>query len=162
MYGWTPATMSVCVARRTLLTRALRDECRDCGVWVVVSIADLRSEPLRQSCQLDWVWLVGAWYFAAETRGGIDFVGVAEVVGIDGTTNQLVGGEVGFGEHDKHVLFLFHAYAVLAGDAATVGDATANDFTGEFIGIVLLAGDALIVEHEWMEIAITSVEDIGD
>ena len=105
---------------------------------------------------------VFAGLIAAEARGGEDFGGVGEIERVEGAADALHGGEIGFGEHFGHVLLFVFTDAMLAGDGAAGGDAEIEDFGGESLRGDLLAGDALIVEDEWVEVAVASVKDVGD
>ncbi len=81
---------------------------------------------------------------------------------IEGIVDAAHQGEVGVGEEQGHEFALFHANAVLAGEAAADFDAIANDFGGGFQGALELLGVARIVEHDGVEIAITGVKDVAD
>src|SRR5215831_2597684 len=105
---------------------------------------------------------VRAWYLATQAGSWIDFVGIAQVVRVDGAADELVRGQVGLGEHYGHVGLLLHAYAMLPSDAAAVGYTTTNDLASKFLCAFLLPLDALIVKDQRVQVAVTGVEDIGD
>ena len=54
---------------------------------------------------------------------GKSFVGVGDVLRVEGAADALHGFEVGFGEHVAHGALLLAADAVLAGDGAAGFDA---------------------------------------
>src|SRR5258708_9983194 len=51
---------------------------------------------------------------------------------------------------------------MLSGNTPTVGHTTTNNLAREFLRLVLLTRDTLIVEHQWMQVPIASVKDISD
>src|SRR5437899_3046516 len=66
------------------------------------------SEAVGLAGEFGGVRDVFAGFFAAEAGGGEDFGGLSEVEWVEGATDALHGGEVGFGEHFGHaVLFVF-------------------------------------------------------
>src|SRR5580692_1435144 len=105
---------------------------------------------------------VFARFFAAEAGRGKNFGGIAKLERVEGATHSLHGGEVGFGEHFGHGVFLVLAYAVFAGDGAAGGDAEVEDLGRKGFGGVLLARDARVEEDERVEIAVAGMEDVGD
>ena len=100
--------------------------------------------------------------FATETRRGKNFGGIGKLERIEGTTNAVHGGEVGFGEHFRHHVLLLFPDAVFAGDRTARGETEFEDLEREGFGSFFLTRDVAIVEDERVEIAVTSVENIGD
>src|SRR5262249_42211752 len=75
--------------------------------------------------------------------------------------DELVGQHIGRGKHGWHEVTLLRAYAVLAGEAASMRHAGAQDIARHLLGRLLRSRRALVIEHEWMEGAIAGVEDVG-
>src|SRR6266571_3674324 len=108
------------------------------------------------------MWTVGARCLTTQTRCRVNFVGIAQVVRVNGTANQLLGCQVCLSKHDCHMCFLLHPYAVFSSDASAVSYAAANDLTRQFLCPMLFSCIPLIIEHQWMQVAIAGMEDIGD
>src|SRR5262245_31838931 len=114
--GITPATQSASVAGVTLpCISALRACCSDREELLITAPA---LEPLSHTRNFQRMETIGAGLLSAETRGWVHLVGVAEVVGIEGTTDELMGRQICLAEHNRHVCLLVNAHAVFARDAA--------------------------------------------
>src|SRR5712691_2474976 len=105
---------------------------------------------------------VGSWCLTTQTRCRVNFVGIAQMVRVDGTANELLGRQVCLSKHDRHMCFLLHPNTVFSGDASTVSYAAANDLTRQFLCPMLFSCVPLIIEHQWMQVTIASMEDISD
>ena len=119
------------------------------------------SEDLRDTRRLERVRRVGAGLFSAQAGTREDFIGIGDVLRVEGAAKELHGCQVRLGEHVAERLLLLLAYSMLTSDGAAVVDAEAQDSIGEFKRFLLLAGYGLIVEHEWMQVAVAGVEDVG-
>ena len=77
---------------------------------------------------------VGAGFFAAESRTREEFVGVGDLVWVEGATDELHGVEVGLGVHVAHGLLFLLAHAMFTGDGPSVIDAEVKNANGEIDG----------------------------
>src|SRR5580704_12582814 len=119
------------------------------------------SEDLRDARCLERVGRVGSGLFGAQARAWEDLIGIGNILRIECAANKLHGCQVGLGEHVAERLLLLLAHAVLASDGAAMVDAEAEDTIGEFERFLLLAGHGLIVKHQWMQVAVAGMEDVG-
>jgi hypothetical protein len=71
-------------------------------------------------------------------------------------------GEIGVGEQQRHELALFHADAVLTGQAAADFDAVADDFCGDVHRMLELLPVARIEKYYGVEIAVAGVKNVAD
>ena len=76
------------------------------------------------------------------------FAGIQRAAGIQGIVDAAHQGKICVGEKQRHEFALFHADAVLAGEAAADFDAVTDDFGGGFQGAFELSGVARIVKHD--------------
>ena len=68
----------------------------------------------------------------------------------------------GSSSHLGEELQLLQANAVFAGDRAAEADAKADDFGGEDLGAIVCARFAAVIQNQWMQVPVTSMEDVGD
>ena len=100
--------------------------------------------------------------FAAAFAEREDFSGVQRAFWIEGVVDAAHEVEVCVGEKERHEFALFHADAVLAGEAAADFDAITDDFSGGFQSALELLVVAKIVENDRVEIAVAGVEDVAN
>ena len=82
--------------------------------------------------------------------------------GIEGEAHALHGVKVRGREHLQHVLRLVGADAVLAGDRAARLDAVLQNLSGDLDGALRLAGHALVVANQRMQVAIAGMEHVAN
>src|SRR5215211_1061130 len=104
----------------------------------------------------------GSRAFAAQAWGREDLARVADPVRVEGAPEELHDVHVLRGEHLGHVLHLVAPDAVLARERPAVLQAGEDDLPGQLLGLVGLARGVVVVEDERVEVAVTSVEDVGD
>src|SRR5947209_10171908 len=107
------------------------------------------------------MWTIATWKFTTKTWGRIDFVGIAQIIRINSTADELIRCHIGFREHERHIRLLINTDPMLPGNAPTVSHTTAQNLPCQFFSLSFSAFVALIVEHQRMQIAITGVEDVG-
>ena len=105
---------------------------------------------------------VFAGLLAAEARRGKNFCGIRKLQRIEGAADTLHGGKIGFGKHFGHHALFFFAHAVFTGDGASCGEAKFENFHRKCESGFFLAGNAAVVENEWMEIAVASMKNVGN
>src|SRR6266852_5233305 len=89
-----------------------------------------------------------------------DFTGITELLGIEDLPEAIHDLKVIVGEQPGHAIFLFQPNTVLtAQHAAKIDAGTEDRFPGLQHTLDLLS-IALVVQHQRVQIAITSVEDV--
>src|SRR5215211_2499178 len=81
---------------------------------------------------------------------------------IERAPQELHDVHVVIGEHLGHVLLLVLPDAVLPGERPAVLQAGEDDLAGQLLGLLGLAGGIVVVEDQWVEVAVAGVEDVGD
>ena len=70
--------------------------------------------------------------------------------------------EIDLAELERHQIAFLDADAMLAGETAADFDTELEDFLAYLLGFLLLDRIVDVVKHEWMQIAVAGMEDIGD
>src|SRR3954454_11237419 len=117
------------------------------------------SEALGNPGCLEGVLAVGPGDLAAQPGRRHHLPGVGQPVGVERAAQLLERGEVGLGEHLRHVALLVDADAVLAGDRTARLDAGEHDLARQLLGAL---GLALAVADQRVEVAVAGVEDVAD
>src|SRR5438445_8861053 len=91
-----------------------------------------------------------------------DFTGITELLGIENLPEAIHDLQVIIGEQPGHAVFLFQANTVFAAQATTEINAGTEDRFPCLQHALDLLGIALVVQHQRVQIAIASVEDIGN
>src|SRR5947209_16165701 len=102
---------------------------------------------------------VASWKFATETRGRVDFVGIAQVVRVHYTADELMGSHIGFCKHERHIRLLINTDSMLTGNTATVSHTAPQNLSCQFFSLSFSTLVAFIIEHQGMQIAIACMED---
>src|SRR5260370_4036278 len=100
--------------------------------------------------------------FTAAMRGGKEFLRIQYRTWIHAVVQPLHDGKIILTEHLPHQLIFFHAYTVLAGNAAAYGNAVNDNVVGSLYSAPLVIGIARVKTNDGMQIAIASVQDIPD
>ncbi len=90
------------------------------------------------------------------------FAPVGQFQGINLAADFIHHRQIGLVEHVAHVLQLFHAHAMFAGNRTAQVDAHVQDLAGQRFGPFQRTGLAAVVENQRVQVAIPGVEDIGD
>src|SRR5580658_7114684 len=93
---------------------------------------------------------------------GNDFAGIDLAIGIESLFDAGEEGASGVVEEIGHEVEFFYADAMLAGDGAADIDAELQDFFRGSQCILNLVLVPIIVEKDGVNVAIASVEDVGD
>src|SRR5262245_31155878 len=91
-----------------------------------------------------------------------DFTGITEVLGIENLPEAIHDLQVIVGEQPGHAVFLFQANTVLTAQNTTEINTGAEDRYACLQQTLDLLGIPLVVQHQWVQIAIASVEDVGN
>ena len=92
---------------------------------------------------------------------GKHFGGIRKQQRIERAAHALHRIQVRLGEHFRHHVFLLFAHAVLAGDRSALLDAQFQNPLRQPLGRFFLTGDAAIVHHQRMQIAIARMKNVG-
>src|SRR5699024_3971408 len=105
--------------------------------------------------------LAHAGALTAQTWGGQELVRVGDSVRVEGTPESLEGVQVVGSVHASTRAHFVPPHPVLAGDGPAVFDAQAEDGAGDLLGPLGRTGFGVVEQHQWVEIAIPGVEDVG-
>src|SRR5688572_19507164 len=100
--------------------------------------------------------------FAADVTFREHFVGVEQARGVEGVLDAGEGRQVVAGEDEGHVVALFSADPVLAGEGTAGGDAGVEQIVAGVEDALDVARLAAVEEHQGVEIAVARVENVGD
>ena len=99
---------------------------------------------------------------AAQSRRRKDFGGIEDARAVEGAAHVVHRLQIVVAEELAEVERFILADAVLARDRAAVADAHAKNLAADVFGLRFFAGDASVVEHERMQVAVTGVKDVRD
>jgi len=91
-----------------------------------------------------------------------DFTGITELLGIENLPEAIHDLQVIVGEEPGHAVFLFQANTVLTAQDTTEINAGAEDCFPCLQHARDLLSIPLVVQDQWVQIAIASVEDVGN
>ena len=97
---------------------------------------------------------------AGEGRDGL--AGIEQAQGVEGGLEGVEGVDLCRSELDAHLVDLFPADPVLAGDRAAYRDAELKDGAAQGLGLLQVALQVGVVEYQGVKVAIAGVEDVGD
>jgi hypothetical protein len=91
-----------------------------------------------------------------------DFAGITELLRVEDLPEAMHDLQVIVAEQPGHAISLFQAYAVLATQDTSKVNAGAQDGFPCLQHALDFLGIPLVIQHQWVQIAITSMEDIGN
>src|SRR6266542_1178680 len=101
-------------------------------------------------------------YFTAQPRRRKHLPRVTQMRGIEGVAYLLHHIEVIVGKHSRHVVFLVRTDTVLASDRAARFDTVGENLSSHVLGQFRLAGNALVVTNQRMQVAIAGMKDVAN
>ena len=88
--------------------------------------------------------------------------GLERSLGIEDAAQLRHRDQIGGRKQQRHLAHFLDADAMLAGEAAAQLDACGENFAAGFDRMLHLAGDAFIIEHDRMDVAVAGVKDVSD
>ncbi len=101
-------------------------------------------------------------HLTTEARGRQELLGIAESTRIECGAHTIERGQIAARKHLWHRADLVDADAMFARDGPAELDAEFDNAHRHGFRALLLPGDRVVVQHEWVEVAVAGMEDVRD